>query len=409
MPPSVDRDPHRLRILNVAYSTAVWGAELIILRLAPLLVARGVDVVLAAPPDGPLEAAWRATGLPFVPIDVLPHRGLRDEDGSGQRPGLVALGYEATVVSRSAARLAGVIGRTGADLVHSHSLQAHLEIAIAARGRRRRAVLHQHDLVVPGAGRAVLGAATVTAGELIAISGAVADCVPSWARRRVDVVHHGVDLERFHPAPADPEVRRALTGDEDALVVGIVGRVDPRKQVDLVVRALAKLEDHAVPVHLAVVGGAHLASPEYTENLRREADALLGARVRFVGPRDDVPDVLRALDVLVNASVAEPFGLTLVEAQACGIPVVAMRSGGAPETVVDGVTGFVVPAGDEVALARAIDDLASDSARRVRMGLAARRHAATNHDIGTQADRIVEIYRRTARRTPRSTSSSAAR
>ena len=84
--------------------------------------------------------------------------------------------------------------------------------------------------------------------------------------------------------------------------------------------------------------------------------------VRFVGPRDDVPDVLRALDVLVNASVAEPFGLTLVEAQACGTPVVAMQSGGAPETVIDGETGFVVPAGDEAAARRG--DRHADRRRR---------------------------------------------
>src|SRR5262245_11135090 len=99
MPPSAERDLHRpLRILNVAYGTAVWGAELTILRLAPLLAERGVEVLLAAPPDGPLEAAWRDTGLSFVPLDVLHHRGLRAEDGSGRRPGPRALVQEASVV-----------------------------------------------------------------------------------------------------------------------------------------------------------------------------------------------------------------------------------------------------------------------------------------------------------------------
>ena len=163
----------------------------------------------------------------------------------------------------------------------------------APRLRGRRAVLHQHDLVVPGMGRDILGAATRVAGELIAISAAVAACVPAGAQRYVDIVHHGVDLQRFSPAPADPAVRAALGARGDERLVGILGRVDPRKQVDLVVRAMAKLDAARVPVHLAVVGGAHLASPEYSENLRREADALLGDRVHFVGPRADVPDVLR--------------------------------------------------------------------------------------------------------------------
>ena len=398
-----------LRVLHVAYSTAVWGAEQTILRLSPLLAARGVDVMLAAPPAGPLEAAWRDTGLPFVPIDVLHHGGLRSPDGSGTRPGAFAIAREGVIVTRSAVRMAGVVGRTGCDLVHSHSLQAHLELALAARLRRRRAVLHQHDLVVPGVGRQILGVATRTAGELIAISTAVAGCVPERARSHVDVVHHGVDLGRFRPGPADPEVRRALGGDPDCVVIGILGRVDPRKRVDLVVRAIAKLDVAPAKVRLAVVGAAHLASDDYTTNLRRDAEDLLGDRVRFVGPRDDVPDVLRALDVLVNASVAEPFGLTLVEAQACGTPVVAMRSGGAPEVVVDGATGFVVPAGDEVALAGAIGDLLTDATRRREMGSAARRHAEAHHDIRMQADRIAEIYRRTARRKPALASSTAPR
>ena len=149
----------RPRVLNVAYSTAVWGAEQTILRLAPLLAARDIDVMLAAPPGGPLEAAWSATGLPFVPIDVLEHGGLRRPDGSGARPGATALAREAMTVTRAAARTAGIVGRTDCDLVHSHSLQAHLELALGARLRGRRAVLHQHDLVVPGMGRDILGAA----------------------------------------------------------------------------------------------------------------------------------------------------------------------------------------------------------------------------------------------------------
>jgi glycosyltransferase involved in cell wall biosynthesis len=388
----------------------VWGAEQTILRLAPLLAAREVDVMLAAPAGGPLEASWQTTRLPFVPITVPDHRGLRRADGSGERPGPVALAREAAVVATAAARAAALVRRTGCDLVHSHSLQAHLELALGARLQRKRAVLHQHDIVVPGVGRRILGAATRAAGELIAISHAVARCVPERAQRYVDVVHHGVDLQRFAPGPPEAGVRAELGASDDALLVGIVGRVDPRKQVDVVVRAVAKLGGLSRPVHLAVVGGAHLASREYSENLQRDAGMLLGDCVRFVGPRDDVPDILRALDVLVNASVAEPFGLTLVEAQACGRPVVAMRSGGAPEIVVDGETGRLVPPGDDAALARALEDILGNDELRMTTGLAARRHAERHHDIEVQADRIAEIYRRCAsRRTPALASSSAPR
>ena len=394
-------------MLHVAYGTVVWGAEQTILRLAPLLDERGIDVALAAPAGGALEPAWRALGFPFVPIDVLERPGLRRSDGSGRRPSATTLARESTTIARSAARMAAVVGRTKSDLLHSHALQGHLELAIVARLRGRSAVLHQHDLVLPGMGRRVLGVATSVAGEMIAISDAVAECVPGRARARVDVVHHGIDLERFRPGPVDPGVRDAL-GGADALVVGILGRVDPSKGVDRVVRAMSMLNGANGTARLAVVGAAHLASDDYIRELRREGDRLLGDRLRFVGPRDDVPEVLRAVDVLVNASEAEPFGLTLIEAQACGIPVIAMRSGGAPEVVVDGVTGVVVPPDDDRALATAIDRILGDDDGRRAMGAAARRHAEADHDIRAQADRIVEIYRRRTRRPNPAWNSSAA-
>jgi starch synthase len=401
--------PERLRVLHVAYGTVVWGAEQTILRLAPLLDARGIAVLLAAPPGGALEPAWRALGFPFVPIDVLPRTGLRRADGSGRRPGAATLAREGVTVVRSARRMRGVVQRTRVDLVHSHALQGHLELAIAARSHRRRAVLHQHDLVLPGLGREVLGLATQIGGELIAISGAVAECVPDRARTHVDVVHHGVDLGRFRPGAPDPNVRAALGGDAP-LVVGILGRLDPSKRVHHVVRALAGLDPATrARVALAVVGAPHLASEAEARALREEAQHLLGDRVRFVGARDDVPDVLRALDVLVNASEAEPFGLTLIEAQASGIPVIAMQSGGAPEIVRHGETGYVVPVHDGHALTSALARLLDDDAARRAMGTAARAYAEEAFDIQRQADRIVEIYRRTSRRTPASSSSAAPR
>jgi glycosyltransferase involved in cell wall biosynthesis len=399
----------RLRVVHVAYSSVVWGAEQVILRLAPLFAERGVDVALAAPSGGALEGAWSATALPFVPIDVPDHGGLRATDGSGHRPGIGALAREATTVGRASIRMAGLVRRTRADLVHSHSLQGHLELAVAARLRGRRAVLSQHDLVLPGMGRQMLGVATTMAGTLIAISAAVAQCVPERARSHVDVVHHGVDLECFRPGTAAAGVRRELGGDSDSVLVGILGRVDPSKRVEHVVRAIARLDPQRTRVRLVVVGAAHLGTDDYVLALRREAEQLLADRVRFVAARDDVPEVMRALDVVVNASEAEPFGLTLIEAQASGIPVIAMRSGGAPEIVADGVSGHVVPVGDGDALASALQRLATDERARKEMGHAARRYAEAAFDIRRQADRFVEIYRRTSRRKPASISPAALR
>jgi glycosyltransferase involved in cell wall biosynthesis len=390
----------RVRVLQVAYSDAIWGTEQTILRLAPLLRARGVDVALAGRAGGDLERAWLELGLEFVPVDVPARAGLRRADGSGRRPPPRAFARESATVAIAARRLARAARAAGADVLHAHSLSSHLDTALAARTTGRRALLQLHDLVAPGIGRVVLGGAVRVAGRLVAISAACAECVPARARGRVEVVHHGVDLERFAPGPVDARVRADLGAAPEVPLVGIVGRVDPRKQVDVVVRAVAQLPA-SLQARLVVVGASQLAPPEYVAGLRRLAHELLGERVRFVGARADVPDVLRALDVLVNASVAEPFGLTLVEAQACGIPVVATRSGGAPEIVDDGVTGRLVPPGDPGGLAGVLTGLLGDPARRREMGRHARRHAERDHDIERQADRMVAIYGELASRPPR--------
>ncbi len=102
---------------------------------------------------------------------------------------------------------------------------------------------------------------------------------------------------------------------------------------------------------LVVVGDVGVRTSDYAHQLESRAADLLGSRVRFVGRRDDIPDVLRALDILVNASSAEPFGRSVLEAQATGLSVIGTRDGGIPEFVADGETGLLVEPGDVVGLA----------------------------------------------------------
>src|SRR5271157_5234314 len=298
----------RLSVLVVSTSPQVWGAERSLLGLAPLLEERGIGLALASPP-GRLAEAWSALGLPHVEFAAPVRQGLRT--ASGGRPGGRGLAREISSTVRSARSLAQLA--RGADVVHSNSLWGHLDCAVAGRIARRPVVLELHDLVLPGLGRHVLRAAVRLASSAIAVSQAVADTVGADLSR-LRVIPQGVDPERFHPGPPDASWRARLSSRPDEPIVGVVGRVDPEKGIRTVVRAMSMLDGPARRSHLAVVGAPALDDGSYETEVRAEASVQLGDRSRFVGPVDDVPAVLRSLDVLVNASTSEPFGLSVLEA-----------------------------------------------------------------------------------------------
>ena len=198
------------------------------------------------------------------------------------------------------------------------------------------------------------------------------------------------------PGRLTPTLRKELgaTSSTDVLV-GIVGRIDPPKQIDTLLRAAAATGNHDIRV--AIVGGRLAGSQGYVDELERLGAELLGDRITRAGVRADIPAVMRALDVLVNTSTAEAFGLTLLEAQATATPVVATRAGGAPEFVLDGATGLLVEPGNPIALASALTTLAEDPALRRRLGEGARTHVERNYTQEDHADRLTSLYRAMAR------------
>ncbi len=186
---------------------------------------------------------------------------------------------------------------------------------------------------------------------------------------RLAYVPCGVDLTRFRP-PVD----HRLQGDRRTQV-GVLGRLVERKGLGDLFEALR----HRPEVDVVVIGGDGPPATDPTIARYRALAASLGvaAQVRFTGPveRARMPDVLSDLDLVVCCPWYEPFGLVALEAMASGLPVVATRVGGLAETVVHDVTGLLVPPRDPAALAEAIGVLATDPARRSRMGMSGRRRA----------------------------------
>jgi len=374
-------------VLVVSRSSVVWGAERSLLGLAPLFRQLGVALTLASPP-GALSEAWTGAGFPHVVFPVGDRHGLRDPDGG--RPGARVLAAEVSETVGTARRIARVA--KAFDVVHSNSLWGHLDCALAGRMANRPVVLELHDLVRPGLGRRVQRAAVRLASSTIAVSRAVGDSVGGRSRK-LHVVPQGVDPERFRPGRPDVSWRARLSSKPDEPIIGVVGRIDPEKGIRTVLEAMTMLDGRAARSHLAVVGAPARDDGSYESQLRAEAADALGDRCRFVGPVDEVPAVLRSLDVLVNASASEPFGLSVLEAQACGVPVIGTASGGIPEFVTDGETGLLVAPGRPEALAAGLNRLFGTSGLRNDLAEQARKVVVARHTIAGRAEAVATLYR----------------
>jgi phosphatidylinositol alpha-1,6-mannosyltransferase len=193
------------------------------------------------------------------------------------------------------------------------------------------------------------------------------------------VLRARVDLDRFRPGAGRAEARRRLNVDADTPVVLCFGRMVARKGLDRLVAALPAIAERVPGVTLVLAG----TGPE--EKALRRAAARIPQRVVFAGrvPEAEAPGVFAAADVFALPVADRWFGLdteglgvVLLEASACEVPCVTGRSGGTPEAVVDGVTGFVVDAREEGRLTTAIVRLLSDEGLARRMGEAGRRHVS---------------------------------
>lgn len=207
---------------------------------------------------------------------------------------------------------------------------------------------------------------------------------------RIHPLTPGVDTETFRPAAPDADARKAL-GWADRTVVLTVGRLHARKGHDLLIDALVKVKERVPNVLYAVVGDG----PERDRLAARVADRGLGGHVRFHGEAEHAT-VVKAyqqcdLFVLPNRQVGteiEGFGMVLLEAQACGKPVVAGTSGGTAETLRPYETGLLVDCTSVGALSAAVTLLLTTPAVRAKMGEAAREWVLRQFDWQSQADRF---------------------
>jgi len=276
-------------------------------------------------------------------------------------------------------------------LIHAHfgnNAAAALPLA-RALGIPLLATFHGMDIAIErkGAQRQQLERVFREAARVIAVSEFIAGRLRTAGcpGEKITVHHIGVDTGRF--APGDPGARAAAR-------ILFVGRLVPKKGLIHLLRAMASVQ-RAVPEATLVIAGDGPLRPE----LERAA-AEHGAHCEFLGVQspDRVRELMRTATVLAAPSVvaadgnAEGLPITIMEAQASGLPVVAFPSGGSAEGFIDGETGLLAPAGDEAALAAHLTGLLGDAARRARFSAAARAFALQQFDLARQTAKLEEIY-----------------
>jgi L-malate glycosyltransferase len=381
-----------VRVLYVNHTATVSGGERSLLDLLTALPAT-VSPVLASP-EGELASLARERGVPVETIHGTAG-SLRLHPLHTSR----ALA-EMALAARQVRRLAA---RSGAELVHANSIRAGIVCGLG-RGAAP-SLVHVRDCLPPGPlSTATMRLIAATATVVLANSRYTARSVLASApAARVEVVYNAVDLARFDPERVDREsVRAGLGAGPACFLLGVVAQLTPWKGQDTAIRTLAALREAGVDARLLLIGTARFTdratrydNQSYVAELRTLATSLgVGERISWLGERDDVPQLIGALDLLLLPSWEEPFGRAVIEAMALGVPVLATDRGGPAEILEGGRGGLLLPPREASAWARAARELAADPARRARIGEEGRQRAAGEFGLGPHGAAVAALYER---------------
>jgi sugar transferase (PEP-CTERM/EpsH1 system associated) len=213
---------------------------------------------------------------------------------------------------------------------------------------------------------------------------------------RFQVLYNGVDTEKFTPHPLSAvQVRTELGIPAGRFLIGSVGRLVAIKDHKTLLRAAETLLFHGLDVHILLVG----AGPEMgnLQNYVASSSSLAG-RVMFVGASDRVPELLNAMDAFVLPSICEGMSNTILEAMACGVPVIVTSTGGNPELIEEGRSGYLFPPGNAERLSALLSRLAENSGARDEFRTAGRRRAVEQFSLAGMMQHYQEIYTELASR-----------
>ena len=361
------------RVLFLAHAFAVGGAEEMVLNLVRHLPPHYEPAVLCIHEAGPIGLEIQQTGVPFKVL--------------GLKPGLLR--------PFDVLRLQDFLYQCQPDIVHTFLLTGSLYGRFAAMmarvpvvigtevnvyERKRPWHVQAERWLMRGTDAVIASAESVREFYIKQINADPA---------KVEVIYNAVDWSRLETTISREDMRRAMDVPVEGPLLGIIARLTEQKGHRVLLDALAQRPDLS-RAHLVIVGDGPLSAA-----LQRQAAGLGSAdRVRFLGARRDLGNLLSAIDVFVMPSFWEGLPLAMVLAMGAGLPVVATRVAGIPEVVQDGVNGLLVTPGESGELGAALSRVVNDDTTRVLLGQAARAFVRPRFGVDGYVNAITGLYDR---------------
>lgn len=281
------------------------------------------------------------------------------------------------------------------DLIHAHLLGSNVYGALLALICRKPMIATFHGAVDVSSGERFLKAKFSLIGwgasSIVCVSKRLqeelADRSP-LPTHKLNLIYNGVDPKAFSRTPA-AGLKKELGLPRDAKLVVSIGNVRPAKGYEYLVDAAIKMADRDPNVHFVVVG--HQKEELFSKLMDQIAKAPKAPNIHWLGFREDVADILRQADIFLLPSVSEGFSISTVEAMMAGVPVIATRSGGPEEIIMDNVSGILVPVKDPGAIVVAIQKM-RDESKRKRMIVEAKQSAKERFSLQTMLASYKDIY-----------------
>lgn len=392
--------------LDQAGTGDAGGMNIYVCESAAQMAAQGikVDIFTRRANHGHPDVVDLGNGVRVIHLNVGPVHGVTKEELPAMMPELSKAFKEALTSGESYDLIhshywiSGKVAMPVAvdlniPLVHTMHTMARVKNLALAEGERPEPMIRvQGESQVVAAADALIANTDAEAASLVSLYEACPD--------NVSVVSPGVNLSMFTAGGGKGAARKALDLPSDALVVSFVGRIQPHKGPEVLIRAIAEMVGHSPLLRskliTLIVGGASGANTAEVERMK-ELVVWLGISdvVRFAPPveREGLADYYRASDLVCVPSYSESFGLVALEAQACGTPVIASAVGGLRTAVADGISGVLVDGHNPRAWSSVISRLLQEPQRRILLSMGALEHAS-HFGWGATSRGTLDIYDR---------------